>query len=140
MNSTKKPCLRRTKMKLVAASVRERKAPFPRPHTSKLARKVGQPVDDEADHLAFSLDLAIDTVHARAWYDAAILLENHPDHQVRMAGLILDVSKHDTFSRTPPPTHQHQAGILQPFAIASIHRFFTGTNASLLEIVAWEAQ
>ena len=83
---------------LVAASMRQWESGVAAADGPELGRKVNEPMGDEVDHLALSLNTSAHSDNAGAHHDAAEFLEHlRPDHQVGDPGLVLQGDEHHAF-------------------------------------------
>ena len=91
------------------------------------------------DHLALALDAPAHRQHARGHDDAAVLLEDlRPDHEVGDAGLVLQRDEQHALGRAGPLADQHDAGGLQPAAVAGAHGLGTGDDPPAPQVLAQE--
>lgn len=89
---------------------------------------------------AFPLHLAIDTDHGGRQHDAPASLERlDPNNETGDATLVLNGDEHHALRQTRPLAYKHEACHLQPFAVASVHSFGAGDDASLSEILSQKA-
>ena len=94
----------------VAASMRQGNSRVAAADGGQLGRKINEPMRDEVDHLALSLDASAHGDHAGAHHDAAKLLEHlRPDHQVGDAGLVLQGDEHHALGAAGPLPNKDEA-------------------------------
>ena len=80
------------------------------PTVASSARKINEPMRDEVDHLALSLDASAHGDHAGAHHDAAEFLEHlRPDHQVGDPGLVLQGDEHHALGAAGPLPNEDEA-------------------------------
>jgi hypothetical protein len=77
-------------MALVAASMGQGESLVAIADAGEIGRQVMKVSGDKVDHVAFTLDAAVDAKHAAAQDDAAVLLEDlWPEDEVGDTGLLL---------------------------------------------------
>src|ERR1700730_14718020 len=94
---------------------------------------------DKVNDLALALDAAVDRHHPGRNDHPALLLEHlRPDHEIGDAGLVLDGDEHDAFRRARHLPHEHEAGGLEPAAVAGLHRLGARDDALAAQVSAQE--
>ena len=104
-------------------------------HAGQQRGQVVEALGDDVNDVALALDLAAHAHHRRAEHDAPVLLEQvGPDDEIGDVGLVLQRDEHHPLRRSGLLTKQHQAGDVDPSAVARVPQLRAGDHLSLIHI------